>query len=313
MTCGSRNGSSQCCDGLTCHSHASTCVKEENKTCASVNMLAKECGSTNNGSSPECCSGLSCDYVTSKCTSSPDNDESSHSASLTHSPTYTPIGIGKVMATPSDSSAMPTFAPSAASSLEPTDLESTKPSYKPSVFPSSLPSSILSKSPSSSTKPSFAPSAASSSDVSLAPSPDLPAIENVAFKKPTSQSSSSKSKHGSSKAVDDNNDSLSRTKWEQNPYWEVSLEAEYKIKTIELRLNAQKLKRAKGFRLEILNEGVLMWIYEFAGVPVNSTVVLDVPEITSAGDEVKISLVGTSRQLELREIKVMASARPKAD
>jgi len=94
MTCGSRNGSSQCCDGLTCHSHASTCVKEEDKTCASVNMLAKECGSTNSVSSPECCSGLTCDYVTSKCTSSPDNDDESHSASLTDSPTYTPIGIG---------------------------------------------------------------------------------------------------------------------------------------------------------------------------------------------------------------------------
>ena len=55
------------------------------------------------------------------------------------------------------------------------------------------------------------------------------------------------------------------------------------------------------------NEGVRVWIHKFAGTPATSTVVLDTPENTSAGDKVKMYLVGTSRQLEMKEIKVMAS------
>ena len=80
---------------------------------------------------------------------------------------------------------------------------------------------------------------------SFAPSADPPAIENVALKKPTSQSSSAKSRNASSKAVDGMSSNLSRTKWEQNPHWEVSLQADHKIKLIKLHLNAKKLFRAK--------------------------------------------------------------------
>ena len=143
---------------------------------------------------------------------------------------------------------------------------------------------------------------------SFVPSADPPAIENVALKKPTSQSSSAKRSNSSSKAVDGKSGNLSRTKWEQNPHWEVSLQADYKIKTIKLHLNAKKLGRAKKLHLEILNEGVRVWIHKLAGTPATSTVVLGVPESTSVGDKVKIFLWGTRRQLELREIEVMAAA-----
>jgi len=73
LTCGSKKGtSSQCCHGLTCHLHAPKCVKEENKSCAGINMVAKECGSTNNVASSTCCSGLICDFETFKCIPSTD-------------------------------------------------------------------------------------------------------------------------------------------------------------------------------------------------------------------------------------------------
>ena len=64
----------------------------------------------------------------------------------------------------------------------------------------------------------------------------------------------------------------------------------------------------KKIHLEILNEGVRVWIHKFSGTPATSTVVLGMPENTSVGDKVKIFLRGTRRQLELREIEVMAAA-----
>ena len=151
----------------------------------------------------------------------------------------------KLMATPSDSNSIPSFEPSSVPGLKPTELENSKPSYKLSVLPSLSPSNISSESPSSSVMSSFSPSTTSSNDVSLAPLSVPHTIENVALKKTTFQSSSAKSSSVSSKTVDGMSNNLSRTKWEQNPYWQVNLQVSYKIKNMKLHLNAKRLHKMK--------------------------------------------------------------------
>ena len=226
--------------------------------------------------------------------------------SLSYSPTLTPSSSKNPSNVPSKKSTDgPSDLPSKKQSDTPSNLPSANPSNKPSANPSNKPSNVPSNKQSIS--PSEPPSDGPSTVPSFVPSADPPAIENVALKKPSSQSSSAKWGNSSSKAVDGKSGNLSRTKWEQNPHWEVSLQADYKIKTIKLHLNAKKLGRAKKLRLEILNEGVRVWIHKLAGTPATSTIVLGVPESTSVGDKVKIFLWGTHRQLELREIEVMAA------
>jgi len=202
----------------------------------------------------------------------------------------TNLGSSDSSDTPSNMRSGPPSS-SVAPSMNPTDLESSKPSFIPSLRPSLTPSMI----PKLSDKPSLTPSSA----------PSLAPLENAALKKPTIQSSDASSTQVSSKAVDGNMGNIARTTWETDPFWQVNLKAKYKIRTIKLTLNEWKLGRFKSYKVKINDGGTKLWQYNYKGTPPSSTVVLDVPENISAGNKVRVFLKGSSRQLELREVEVM--------
>ena len=185
-------------------------------------------------------------------------------------------------------SMIPSFKPSVAASLKPTEIESFTPSEKPSI--------MRSDSPSVSIKPTELPSSAPVD------------IQNVALAKPAIQSSDASSTLVAGKAVDGNNDTLSRTKLQKNPFWVVSLKAQYKIATIKLTLNQWNLVGLKSFKVQIKSGRKTVWRYTYKGKPRAPSVVLDVPETTPSGSKVKIFLKGKNRQLELQEVEVIGIA-----
>ena len=132
-------------------------------------------------------------------------------------------------------------------------------------------------------------------------------LQNVAFLKPAYQSTDQAS-NVASRAVDGKSSTMSRTVWQKNPYWQTNLGSVYEIKTVKLHLNEKKLNKMKNFILRIRNSDKLTWQYKYHGIPSVSTLTIHVPEGAATGNKVKVLIKGNSRQLELKEVEVLAFA-----
>jgi len=146
------------------------------------------------------------------------------------------------------------------------------------------------------------------------PSTHLPT--NVAFRKPTVQSSTNPGGAVSSGAVDGNTSgnygdgSVTHTQQESNPFWEVDLQDMFVIDNIKVynRIDDCCRGRLSGFTVTVWNENYEAWTFQHSGGIPDDITSIDVPDIV--GDKVEVMLPGTERVLSLAEVQVFGRPIP---
>ncbi len=163
----------------------------------------------------------------------------------------------------------------------------------------------------------------------------VPETTNVALNKPSSQSSNfeNNNAYGASKAVDGEigtevglgrGKGTTVTHHQLGPWWKVDLEAQHYISQVVVynrqyvesgRLRVEK--RLQGFRVEIFNgdDTNAVWTYDDPtpdGASPGPEILINIP-MCVLGDQVKISIPGKTRFLQMREVEVFASSSSSND
>lgn len=135
---------------------------------------------------------------------------------------------------------------------------------------------------------------------------------NVAYYKPTTQSSTYVDDRGSavsSLAVDGNTNgfywrrSVMHTKLEPSPWWSVDLQQAFTIKKIVVHNRADCCQyRLQGFKISLLNAGTEVWSETQTGTLEQITTITSVED--QVGDQIIITLQGRTEYLQLAEVEV---------
>eukprot|EP00554_Chaetoceros_debilis_P003566 CAMPEP_0194095938 /NCGR_PEP_ID=MMETSP0149-20130528/57086_1 /TAXON_ID=122233 /ORGANISM="Chaetoceros debilis, Strain MM31A-1" /LENGTH=611 /DNA_ID=CAMNT_0038781899 /DNA_START=196 /DNA_END=2028 /DNA_ORIENTATION=+ len=142
--------------------------------------------------------------------------------------------------------------------------------------------------------------------------PAVSPLWNVAFGKVATQSATGVNEMGASLAVDGNTSglfnqgSVTATGGMIDPWWKVALGGLFSISEVRVHgRTGSKADRATGFIMEIFNAGDVVWTYQHAETTPPTIVIIDISPAVW-GDEVKIRLDGSGRNLHLAEVGIYA-------
>ena len=207
----------------------------------------------------------------------------------------------------SDTTDEPTVPPTQSPTKDPTRLPTTSPTGLPTKLVTSEPTRYPTQ------IPTEGKTLRRPGSITKAPTeaPTLSERENIAYNKPTYQTSTA---HGgiASRAVDGNKSgdydegSVTHTHSQIDPSWTVDLITNYNIETIKVYNRVDCcMNRLAGFKIIIWNEYEQVWTYTHSNKPPSAVTVVDVPNVT--GDRIEIMVPGKTKVLSLAEVVVFSS------